>query len=319
VSALRRTPPGERRLTLLLVPEGARGEVRSVTLSMARLRQLVVAFAGLFVATGALVFLSAFGLDRSLSYSSLMDENLALKGRLLDVENRQREIDRQLQRLRAMEAELSLDLQSFGPLEPDEADVSGLPEVQPRPLRPGEAGPPMDELDPLEDPIQRLESLSALADSSSIELERLEESLGLQAEVSRDWRNAEGLPERWPLQGVLTSGFGWRRSPFTRAWKFHMGVDIAAPRGSVIIAPGPGRVIRAEYESGYGRVLELDHGDGVMSRYGHNSRILVELGEMVRTGQPIATVGMTGHTTGPHLHYELYLDGQPVDPLEVLE
>jgi murein DD-endopeptidase MepM/ murein hydrolase activator NlpD len=319
VSSLRRTPPGERRLTLLLVPEGARGEVRSITLSWARLRQFLIGGASVFVLASALVFLSAFGLDRSLSYSGLLDENLALKGRLLEVENRQREIDRQLLRLRAMEAELSLDTQSFGPLEPDEAEVSGIVEVQPRPLRPGEAGLPMDELDPQADPLQRLEALSALADSSSLELGRLEESLGLQAEVSRDWRNADGLPERWPLEGVLTSGFGWRRSPFTRAWKFHMGVDIAAPRGTVIIAPGPGRVIRAEYESGYGRVLELDHGDGVMSRYGHNSRILVELGEMVRTGQPIATVGMTGHTTGPHLHYELYLDGQPVDPLEVLE
>ena len=128
------------------------------------------------------------------------------------------------------------------------------------------------------------------------------------------------VPRGWPVAGaVLTSGFGWRRSPFTRRWKFHSGLDLAAARGAPVVAPAMGTVVTADFQSGYGRVVEVDHGFGIVTRYAHNARLLVAVGEKVRRGQVISTVGMTGATTGPHLHYEIRVDGVPVDPLEYLE
>jgi murein DD-endopeptidase MepM/ murein hydrolase activator NlpD len=139
-------------------------------------------------------------------------------------------------------------------------------------------------------------------------------------ETAENFRARAGaIPSAWPLEGVLTSGFGWRRSPFNRRWKFHFGIDVSAPVGTIIRAPASGVVVTAEYNSGYGRMLEVDHGYEVVTRYAHNARLLVGVGEVVQAGQPISTVGMTGATTGPHLHYEIYVEGQPIDPLEHLQ
>ena len=96
-------------------------------------------------------------------------------------------------------------------------------------------------------------------------------------------------------------------------------MDLSAPKGTPITAPAPGVVRTAKYNSGYGRMVEIDHGFGIMTRFAHNARVFVEEGDVVKPGQVISTVGMTGQTTGPHLHYEVHVDGQPVDPLEYLE
>ena len=98
----------------------------------------------------------------------------------------------------------------------------------------------------------------------------------------------------------------------------HAGIDIAAPRGTPIYAVSPGVVDAARYNSGYGRIVVLDHGFGIKTRYAHNSSLLVSKGDLVEAGQLIATVGSTGQSTGPHLHFELLIDGKAVDPLDYL-
>jgi murein DD-endopeptidase MepM/ murein hydrolase activator NlpD len=117
---------------------------------------------------------------------------------------------------------------------------------------------------------------------------------------------------RWPARGVLTSGFGmrWRRH--------HNGIDIAAPRGTPIYAARDGRVVRAAWFGGYGRLVVVDHGDGMQTWYAHASRMLVRVGQHVKRGQQIATVGCTGVCSGPHLHFEVRIGGRPVDPLRHL-
>jgi murein DD-endopeptidase MepM/ murein hydrolase activator NlpD len=143
--------------------------------------------------------------------------------------------------------------------------------------------------------------------------------MGHLAETAEGWRaHNAAVPTAWPIEAVLTSGFGWRRSPFTRRWKFHSGLDLAAPRGTPIYAAADGEVIWANWDSGYGRLVEIDHGNNIITRYGHNSRLYVQEGDHVRQGQLISTVGMTGQTTGPHLHYEIHVDGVAVDPLDYL-
>lgn len=123
-------------------------------------------------------------------------------------------------------------------------------------------------------------------------------------------------PSIWPVQGWVTSDFGSRTSPFTGMPKFHEGVDIAAPYGSAIYAPADGKISFAGSKGGYGNALVLDHGYGISTLYGHTSSLYVKEGDKVKRGQLLAAVGSTGASTGPHLHYEVHVDGVPTDPMK---
>jgi len=121
-------------------------------------------------------------------------------------------------------------------------------------------------------------------------------------------------PSVWPVRGWITSGFGKRMSPFTGKFKDHEGLDVATRMGQPIVAPADGRVTYVGVESGYGKLLVIDHGYGVVTRYGHNSKIFVKVGQEVKRGHKVAAVGSTGRSTGPHLHYEVRMNGVPVNP-----
>lgn len=126
------------------------------------------------------------------------------------------------------------------------------------------------------------------------------------------------IPSIWPVHGRITAGFGERLDPFSGEGAFHPGVDIAAPYGTDVEAAGDGMVIAAGRDAGYGRCILIDHGDGISTRYAHLSKILVVLGEEVKRGEIIGDVGMSGRTTGPHLHYEVLIHGDPVNPARFL-
>lgn len=121
-----------------------------------------------------------------------------------------------------------------------------------------------------------------------------------------------------PVSGVESSHYGYRRDPFTRRRKLHRGVDYKADRGTPVYAAGPGIVRVARRKGGYGRVVMLEHGHGVETRYAHLQRIMVKAGQRVAAGTRIGTVGATGRATGPHLHFELRIHGQAHDPHQVL-
>jgi murein DD-endopeptidase MepM/ murein hydrolase activator NlpD len=125
-------------------------------------------------------------------------------------------------------------------------------------------------------------------------------------------RGIEGLP----VIGAIASRFSRaRRHPLLHVVRPHLGVDVAAPRGTQITAPSPGRVSFVGRKFGFGRVVELQHRDGVSTRYAHLARALVSEGDQVQKGTGIATVGTSGMSTGPHLHYEVLVHGHQVDPL----
>ena len=122
-------------------------------------------------------------------------------------------------------------------------------------------------------------------------------------------------PSIWPVSGWLTSGFGNRISPFTGEISMHKGIDIAARPLTQIIAPASGVVVRAGFDGGFGNMIRIDHGFGVTTAYGHLAKIGVHVGQRVTRGQLIGFVGSTGLSTGPHLHYEVYVNSRPVNPL----
>lgn len=121
-------------------------------------------------------------------------------------------------------------------------------------------------------------------------------------------------PTRIPTLGYITSDYGIRVSPYDGRRKMHEGIDIANRYGADIIAPADGLVKFAGVKPGYGKIVVLDHGNGIETRYAHNSKSYVNPGDRVRRGQKIAAVGNTGHSTGPHCHYEVHANGLPVDP-----
>ncbi len=125
------------------------------------------------------------------------------------------------------------------------------------------------------------------------------------------------VPDRWPLakQWPITSEFGPRKDPSAGTWRDHTGVDVSAPKGTPVIATAPGRVVFAGRDrGGYGKLVKVDHGNGLETWYAHMSRRAVGEGDRVDRGQQLGRVGHTGRATGPHLHYEVRLRGKAVNP-----
>ena len=153
----------------------------------------------------------------------------------------------------------------------------------------------------------------------------LDQSIGVNASLS----NFAGLdlgsggshmPDMWPILGPINSGFGEREDPIlgNGEGEFHKGVDIGSPDGTPVHAPADGRVVKAGLESGYGRVINIDHGNGIVTVYGHLKGFNVVPGQMVVKGQVIGFVGHSGRVTGPHLHYEVEVRGTAVNPHKYL-
>lgn len=141
--------------------------------------------------------------------------------------------------------------------------------------------------------------------------ERFQEVYHFHPDAGYFWSS---MPTVIPVEGWVTSDFGLRRSPLTGGRQLHQGIDIASPFGNPVVASGDGVVTFAGHNGGLGNKIVIDHGYGIASVYGHNSKLLVEIGVKVNRGDVIAEVGSTGRSTGPHLHYEILVDGLPVDP-----
>ncbi len=131
-------------------------------------------------------------------------------------------------------------------------------------------------------------------------------------------KTAQAFPSTWPIEGVLRSSFGGRSDPFSGEGAFHTGIDLAAPVGTSVRASADGVVVSAGWSGAYGKLVVVDHGNGLQTYYAHLSSFLVIPGEEVRRGQTIALSGSTGRATGPHMHYEVRLAGTPVNPYKYL-
>lgn len=140
-----------------------------------------------------------------------------------------------------------------------------------------------------------------------------------QLDEIRAEANPAFLPTIWAHLGKINNEFGFRRNPFGgRTYEFHAGMDIDGERGDIVVAPANGTVIKAAYSGGYGNMVEIDHGNGLSTRYGHMSKLESAVGDTVTRGQLIGYIGSTGRSTGPHLHYELRLNDKSINPRHFL-
>jgi murein DD-endopeptidase MepM/ murein hydrolase activator NlpD len=174
--------------------------------------------------------------------------------------------------------------------------------------------------------VAELEDLTAAQEAALekliVEEQRIEEARR-EADLRARKLRGEPIPPQlgapaylsWPVSGPITSPFGMRPNPFGGGgFEFHTGLDIGAPMGATITAAAGGRVLSAGPYGGYGNLIIIDHGGSMVTLYGHCSQIFVGKGQDVQRGQAIGAVGMTGRATGPHLHFEVRIDGKPVDP-----
>lgn len=218
-------------------------------------------------------------------------------------------LDAMARRVGQMQARL-VQLESLG------ERVAGLAGVNPTELRPrpGSGGVLLAErsltADELRAAIERLDATS----SGQIDWLTLAESRLFEQKMRKNL-----MPTEHPVTGVaLGSAFGWRIDPITGQSALHSGLDFPADVGAPIVAAAGGVVVVAEFHPAYGQMLEVDHGNDLVTRYAHASRVLVQKGDVVRRGQKIAEVGTTGRSTGPHLHFEVLVSGVPQDPMKFL-
>lgn len=161
--------------------------------------------------------------------------------------------------------------------------------------------------------VDELGSVVARIQDRQRQLDQLDDALPGQD------RTAQSLPSGWPVRsGYISSGYGFRIHPIRRARIFHDGVDFASSRGAPVVAVAEGVVVFSGRRNGYGRMVDIRHPDGRVTRYAHNTRNLVQVGETIRQGQQIATVGSSGDATGPHVHFEVLEDDKAVDPMPYL-
>lgn len=163
----------------------------------------------------------------------------------------------------------------------------------------------------------RAPDLANMLDDLARQIQDRERQLGvLENLIATRNLNRKIVPNGRPvLQGWISSYFGSRADPFDGRTAFHKGVDFAAPEGSQVVSVAAGVVTWARDRFGYGRVVEINHGNGLVTRYAHNKKLLVSVGDTVQKGQPIALIGSTGRSTGPHLHFEVLKGGRAVDPM----
>ncbi len=136
--------------------------------------------------------------------------------------------------------------------------------------------------------------------------------------TTADWMRMAEAPNLWPVEGMVTGSFGERIDPFNGEGAFHSGIDISSSYGHPVIAPADGVVTMAEEVGGYGRLIQISHTHGISTRYGHLSGFAVVPGQRVQRGDVIGYVGLTGRSTGPHLHYEVRINNTPVNPYKYL-
>jgi len=173
---------------------------------------------------------------------------------------------------------------------------------------------PADEIDTLDELKEQLAKMDELLTKQAETMNKLNTDVDKQLAYER------ALPTLMPVQGRLTSGFGWRKNPYSsKSREFHEGIDIAGAYGTPIRAAGYGVVTFSGYKSGWGRVVIISHGYGYVTQYAHNSQLLVKKGDKIERGQIIARLGSTGRSTGPHLHFGVAKNGKWINPLTIVK
>lgn len=265
---------------------------------------------------GLLVFDYASLLTRSGRGQFLVQQNRNLKGEISHLASKMTSVEKSLQRLGVYTRKLNLITKTNSPNRDielsQEDEATGFNFVVP--------------LERVKDLTDDPELVSLVLPGLEVRMKHAQESSQLKEQnLLNLWQRLEdrieilaATPSMSPTDGWVTSRFGYRKAPFGGRKSMHHGLDIAANFGTPVKAPASGVVSYVGYDGGYGNLVSIDHGFGVVTRYGHNAKILVKYGQRVERGHVIAEVGNTGRSTGPHLHYEVRINGVAVNPSQYI-
>ena len=285
-----------KKFKILVFPEGT-NRVRHLHLNLAVLRVFFYFFLAVIVAVGFLLF----------DYWRIRSDLPELSQ--LRVERRLYE-----QKIRQLSTDMDILRRDMVVLAQNDAQVRTMHE-----LPVGAIESPVGVGGPAEDTPNRISRIQEEIDQLRVAIDLRRQS---QEEIRGLFNDQRSLfsakPTGWPVKGWLTSLFGMRKSPFSGKRVFHEGLDIACRTGTPVVASADGIVSRAGIRSGYGKLVVIDHGYGYQTYYGHNSKMFVKVGQRVKRGEKIAAVGNTGRSTGSHLHYEVRVNGTPVNPRKYL-
>ncbi len=289
---------------------GPNERVRTFSISKSALKTALLSLAGIFILSLYLVYEYNDAKDKVWELQSVREELMQQKAQVQNFALNMLDYKRQMFLLRDLDTKLRRVV-SLGPRDraqqvlgiggPDELGIQNLATM-------GEK----KQEEALKEMHQELSQLKGAAS-------RQEASLQMLIEYFEDKRSLyASTPSVWPVRGWITSPFGNRTSPFSGILKFHEGLDIAAQTGTPVMAPADGVIIKAGFSTGYGNMVEISHGYGIKTIFAHNSRLNVKAGQRVRRGDVISYVGDSGSSTGPHLHYEVRLNGLPVNPVKYM-
>ncbi|HET6795820.1 MAG TPA: M23 family metallopeptidase [Gemmatimonadales bacterium] len=295
----------KRRWTLVLVPHGSEPS-RIVEVSYGVLRLAAAALGGIVV-VGLVAGYATFSHTADLSRTAkLQQENASLAREINELNGRVASLGDTLTRISQRDARIRV-LANLEPIDP-QVQAAGI------------GGPGSPELD-----LAGLTGASKRTAEIRVDLGALIRRANLLASSFKEAADSLALhtarlaatPSIMPTQGWLSSAFSAMRThPILHLARPHEGIDVSAPMGSPIEAPAAGVVTDAGWETGYGNTITIDHGFGIVTKFAHASKLLVHTGQRVSRGQRIALVGNSGLATGPHLHYEVHVNGRPVDPLK---
>ncbi|MBX7115052.1 MAG: M23 family metallopeptidase [Myxococcaceae bacterium] len=296
-----------KSFTLIVVPDH-HSEVKRFRLEKRWLFQGAAALLTVTVVTVISLFHYLSVVSEAKENPGLREENVALKSELKAIRERVGHIDSVLDRVERFDQKLrAITLLS----DPQRNLAMGPTENDPNASAGGSADNPFTRLNTSDNPKALSEKLDRLSAGATRQEQSLQE---LQAYFQDQRSLLASTPSVWPVRGWVTSDFGPRLDPYTSDRVMHAGLDIAGPHGKEVIAPSDGTVVFAGLEGGYGNVLVVDHGYGIKTRFGHLASIKVKPGERVKRGQVVAALGNTGRSTGPHLHYEVRVNGIAQNP-----
>lgn len=296
----------------------SRFHARSVTLSGWRLALAAFTIAVAIVALSMLLFYLAV---RYAPYLNLpFARHLSVHAASQELAERDRYLKENLDAMAIRVGEMQAQIMRLDALG---ERVQGLAGIKPEEFNfkspPGRGGAAPSAA-PVPDQPLSVEEFQQLLDMLARDVEQRTDYMNVvESALMADRIKSRLLPTTQPVNvGYQASSFGWRLDPFSGRSGFHEGLDFAAPPGTPILAAAGGVVIAAEYHYQYGNMLEIDHGNDIITRYAHASRLHAKVGDIVRRGQHIANVGSTGKSTGPHLHFEVLVKGIPQNPRKFL-
>jgi len=299
--------------TLMLIPH-SEGRIRRIRTSKFVFSAIIAA---LIVGLAALaLFINDYReMKRKVARLYLLEEiTQEQKEKILSLNEKVKDFNQTMERLRALEEKLRT-LAGIG------GESTGVKEGMlgkggPERYLPPEIPPPPEEFLSSNNIIGKIEKNFVFLEAQAKERE---EGFGQIEKVIRKKRDLFACtPNIFPVQGWITSGYQWRRNPFTGKREFHQAIDISTPWGTPVRAAAKGKVIYAGWKDAYGLMIRIENGYGYYTVYGHLSHILVKRGAWVEKGQIIGRVGSTGRSTGPHLHFEVWHNGKPVNPLNLM-